>query len=552
MGTKKNIISDPEVKVNVSLLSVEIRRLLASYDDLNNKRKESIESNYKVSQVLGSVAFLYERVRNMLDYKGDHLLRKNAIERILRRQIWEKKTDNLQKTAENLIKELIWARYIKNDSVPKEKISELFSILQKYMKLFSLLEMKFKEKRREEVQDWFIGVLSSEVEEILDPSVFLKESLNYEVFSWFRGRFLWEGHNLDEKDRDIQMFIAVHRSLTKSDKAWIRHRLLKAFIPGWENLKGDQIEGRFENIINVQEKIEDQLRSPYQGRMFRFVQRQLPAFLVLKDYMDEDYKSLEKTILKPDKLGEDIERVCKKKYSEIGLRIRRGLMRSIIYIFFTKATLALMIEIPYELLTAKSINYLTLVINILFPPILMFLMGSTIRKPSDENTKRIIKIIKSFVYTDDDAEKVPFSLERKKIGSIISRVFLAFYLFLFFLIFGSISLILISIGFNVLSASIFFIFLSLVLLFLYRVRYTATELNVQGEREGFLSHIFSLVTIPFINVGSLLSQGFQRLNVLLLIMDFLIEAPLKNVITIFEEWNVFIREKREEVIEIPN
>jgi len=49
-----------------------------------------------------------------------------------------------------------------------------------------------------------------------------------------------------------------------------------------------------------------------------------------------------------------------------------------------------------------------------------------------------------------------------------------------------------------------------------------------------------------------LSQGFQRVNVFLLIMDFLIEAPLKNVITIFEEWNMFIREKREEVIEVPN
>jgi hypothetical protein len=163
----------------------------------------------------------------------------------------------------------------------------------------------------------------------------------------------------------------------------------------------------------------------------------------LKDYIDESYKDVEKTVFTPDKLDEDIERVCKKKYSEISLRIRRGIIRSIIYIFFTKATLALMIEIPYELLSAKSVNYLTLVINILFPPTLMFLMGTTIKKPSDENTKRIIKIIKSFVYTDDDVEKVPFSLERKKIGSIISRVFLAFYIFLFFLIFGSISLILI-------------------------------------------------------------------------------------------------------------
>ena len=134
----------------------------------------------------------------------------------------------------------------------------------------------------------------------------------------------------------------------------------------------------------------------------------------------------------------------------------------------------------------------------------------------------------------------------------MSRVFLAFYIFIFFLIFSSIGLVLVQLGFNVLSATIFFFFSSLVLLFAYRVRYTATELNVAGEREGLLSHLFSLITMPFINVGSLLSQGLQRFNFFILIMDFLFEAPLKNVIRIFEEWNVFVKEKRDEVIEIPN
>lgn len=348
------------------------------------------------------------------------------------------------------------------------------------------------------------------------------------------------------------MFIAIHRSLAKSDKAWIRHRLLIAYFPGWENMNENEVESNLNLLFDIKNKIEDQLKSPYQARMFRFVQRQLPAFLVLKDFIDEDYKVAKKTVSNPAKLEEEVRKVCQKKYSQIGSRIRKGIVRSIIYIFLTKAVLALIIEIPYEMLVTKTINYLTLAINITFPPFLMFLIGLTIKKPGEENTARITQVIKSFVYKDDDVEKIPFSLERKKIGSIISRVFLAFYIFVFFLMFSGIGLILIEIGFNVLSATIFFVFLSMVLLFVYRVRYTATELNVQGEKEGFLSHLFSLITIPFINVGSILSQGFQRLNFFLLIMDFLIEAPLKNVITIFEEWNVFIREKREEVIEVPN
>jgi uncharacterized protein YqgC (DUF456 family) len=123
---------------------------------------------------------------------------------------------------------------------------------------------------------------------------------------------------------------------------------------------------------------------------------------------------------------------------------------------------------------------------------------------------------------------------------------------LFLLTFGGISFILYKIGFNIISAGVFFVFLSLVLLFGYRVRYTASELNVKGERDGFFSQILANITLPLLNLGVWLSQGLQRFNVILLFMDFLIEAPLKNIIRVFEEWTSFIREKREEVIEVPN
>jgi len=539
--------------VDSMLLSGEVIRLLSAYESVDKlKRKELIESNFKVSQILGSIAFLYERIRNTLDYKGDHLLRRNAIERILKRQIWEKKTGDVQKLSENLLKELIWARYLNNASIPKSKISEIHLVIEKYLRLFAFVDSKFDGKAFEENSNWFLGVLSSEIEEIIDPGIYIKESLNFEVFSWFRNRFIWEGHNLSAKDRDTQMFIAIHRSLNKSDKAWIRFRLLNAYLPAWEGLKSDKVDSLNERLFEIRDKIESQLNSSYQPRMFRFVQRQLPAFLVLKELIDKDYKKAKRIVSDPEKLENALQKICQARYSKIGSRIRRGVIRSIIYIFLTKALLALVIEIPYEVFVNKELNYLTLTINLVFSPLLMFIIGTTIKKPGEENTKRITQVVKSFVYKDDDVEKISFSLERQKVGYILSRVFLAFYIFIFFLIFSSIGLVLVQLGFNVLSATIFFFFSSLVLLFAYRVRYTATELNVAGEREGLLSHLFSLITMPFINVGSLLSQGLQRFNFFILIMDFLFEAPLKNVIRIFEEWNVFVKEKRDEVIEIPN
>ncbi len=106
--------------------------------------------------------------------------------------------------------------------------------------------------------------------------------------------------------------------------------------------------------------------------------------------------------------------------------------------------------------------------------------------------------------------------------------------------------------FNLLSGIIFFMFLSLVLLFGYRVRYTASELNVTGTREGIISHLFTNLTLPFINLGIWISEGLAKFNFLIVLLDFLIEVPFKRIIAVFEEWTAFIRERREEAVEVPS
>ena len=64
-------------------LSSEIVPLLSYYDDLlrRNSLKES-GPKFKVGEALSSVASFYERLRYAVDYKKEHLLRRNAIERI--------------------------------------------------------------------------------------------------------------------------------------------------------------------------------------------------------------------------------------------------------------------------------------------------------------------------------------------------------------------------------------------------------------------------------------------------------------------------------------
>ena len=538
-----------------NILSEEARILLGEYEKgIQDEQDRASDSYIKVSEVLGSVAFIYERIRNAVDYKGEHLLRRNAIERILRRRIWEKRDENAEDTVEVLIRELIWSKYLKNNSVPKRKVLEIHRIISKYKRLFHLSEngKNTPNVKSRELKDWFMEIASSEIEETLDPDFYFREALCKSLYFWFHGNFIWQDEGVSEDDKDVQIFIAIQRSFNKADYPLLRYALLKVYYPQWSGVSERRVDEIFPIVIEIRGEIERHLSTVIQPRMYRFVQKQTPAFLILKEALDGSKDNPNDLLMNSQKLEKKIREICNKKYEEIRKKVNTGIKRSIIYIFATKIIFAFLIEIPYELIFVEKLNFLSLSINITLPPILMFLVGLSIRKPGEENTQRIINKIKSFIYNRDGNEKVSFSLLPKKRNRVLSQVFIFFYALVFLLVFGGISYLLLLAGFNLISAGIFFGFLSLVLLFSYRVRYTAGELNVTGEREGIISHLFTNISLPFLNLGVWLSSGLSKLNFMLVIMDFLIESPLKNIIAVFEEWTSFIREKREEVVEVPN
>ena len=71
------------------------------------------------------------------------------------------------------------------------------------------------------------------------------------------------------------------------------------------------------------------------------------------------------------------------------------------------------------------------------------------------------------------------------------------------------------------------------------------------EKEGLFLRLLDKLSLPFLNLGFWLSKSLAKLNVLMIVMDFMIEAPLKSIIRVFEEWLNFIKEKKREVVEVP-
>jgi len=531
-----------------------IDEIAAVYNKKQKQAKAAVGPKIVVNQTLSSLAIIYEKIRNAVDFRAEHLFRRNATERILRRR-WT--SSESKKIAKNLIKELVWSRYLDNDTVPEKTIPKIAKIIDKYHLL--------KKHTGNQNYDWILGAMAAEIDTVLvdqqENEVWVKATA-----SWFNQYYHWN-NEVDQKTKNILLYIAVHRTLVKSDEATIRYYLLSHFYPGWQENDEKTINQVAGHFSSIRKQIDDWLKHPFGNPLFRYLKRIAPPFLILKEVIEKtEPEKIGSLLEETNNLDRQIAQTCARHYQETKTKVKRGITRSIIYIFATKMVFALLLEIPvdiwyYQRATAESVklfsreiikalSFLPIAVNLLFPPFLMFLIGFLIRTPDEENTKRIIEKVHSFVYPLK-TEKTGFWLTRKKTKSVWEKVFGVAYLVLFFTVFTVVYSTLKRIGFNPASSAIFFFFVCLVLLFGFRVRWTAQELMVTDQKQSLWETIINLLALPFLDVGFKLSATLSKFNFIIFFLDFLIEAPLKSIIQAIGEWASLIRKKQEEVVEVP-
>ena len=87
--------------------------------DFALKKAGTSEETIKTSAAASTLAVVYEAARNAVEFRSDHLIRQAAIVRILRRRLFLGQSS--ERLAPILIKELIWARYLKDDFVAYQR-----------------------------------------------------------------------------------------------------------------------------------------------------------------------------------------------------------------------------------------------------------------------------------------------------------------------------------------------------------------------------------------------------------------------------------------------
>jgi len=524
-------------------LASEILPVLDFYRDLGGEvKKKDWQDKIKVGDTFSSVASFYERIRYTIDFKKENLLRRNAIERIVKRLLWEKGEGNLTAVAETLIKELIWAKYVPNDYYPVGKVTEVSGIVAKYLSLSTRFEKGWK--------DWLMGLASCEIEENLDLSIVAYDVFSMAIESWFKKNFDWTDGGISSEEKENQLAVAIHRSLFRSDEQKNAYFLLRRLVKNWNTLSQEELTQRGKEIADALIKIRASLKNPQQAKLYRYVQKEVAAFQILKNLIEENPGAARDLMAKPGEFTQAIYEICEARYDEIRKRVNLGIVRSIIYIFITKIIFAIAIEIPYELYFLQHLSWLPLVSTVIIPILFVFLVALTIRRPGNDNTAKIAETIFDFVYAHPVTRKVAFNLVGKKKG-LSYQVFSVIYGIVFVAVFSLIAYFLAKAGYDIIGIGIFFIFLSLVLLFAYRVKFAASELNVTSIKESLGSNLMANLTLPFLDLGVWLADKFASLNFFILLFDFLVEAPLKSILGILDEWTSYLKERKEEAIEIP-
>ena len=422
------------------------------------------------------------------------------------------------------------------------------SIIDKYIALKKLIITGRDLETQKFLAQFILDLLTCEIEESLSPEAAQRESsFTFFIYQILKAKIKIE--DLPETQKDTFFLTAIEKAYRRSDIPFQRYHL---FITFYKTIADNTVEDLKKLSIKLPaifSKVDEIIKNPLSDKLLRFTKKQLPPFLILFHIINSKFEELDKILSQKDLLWNEVDLMCRTKYQAVSARMRVLAVRSFIYIFLTKMIFAIILEYPVSLYLYNEVNKISIIINSVFPPILMLLIVSFFRLPGEDNTKRIYNRLIDIIDKDKSFETQVAIITKKPRPKrpILIFGFTIFYSFTFFITLLIIYQILTMLTFNLISQVIFIFFVSVVTFFSYRIKQIVNEYRLQ-EKEGILSPIFDFFFMPVLSLGKFFSSGLSKLNFFIVIFDFIIEAPFKFLFEIVEEWISFVRKRKEEII----
>jgi len=480
-----------------------------------------IKNGDRADGLVEILARAYERARNALEYRADNLVRRAAIERILRRIMVLSKDP--AKITEDLLTELRWAKYISQEETKIIKDMNIARVLTKYVNYKGTVP-----------QDWVVKIASSEIEDLFNLNT------DYKQFTFFAFQIIRQKVQLEDPNLDLLVYFATDKIYAGSDNEQIAYHIL--------GLAGEEAD---------KEKFEEAWRlfnlaksHKQMSRINKFVRKQMPPLIILRDIYFYEPAVFKEIITDKAKFEEKAEEVLDIQLNQMSGKIATAGFRSVLYVFLTKMVLAFGLEVPFEILVYGRMNLFPLSVNLIFPPVLMWLTTSQIRLPNKKDQEALIKRTWYVMENFDELKNEEDTLKnsgRDEVYGFGYYIFTITYWLFFIGVFWAIYFGLGKIGYTFFSKFIFIFFLTIIAFFAYRIS-QITKVYSWKESRGLNTSLMDIISLPILTTGSYLSQGLSRLNFLAFAFDFILEAPFKIILGFVDDWAHFLSIKKDEQI----
>ncbi len=536
-------------------ISKETKSLIAKYQLWQKLQSSKEAPTIHVDEVAQKVAAFYERIRTIVDWKEEHLMRRAAVIRKLKRRFLDLELNNFSASplAESLVLELIRGGYFQNDKIEESKIITVQKIIDKYVFILKHNPKNSNQSTSTGLQfyDRVIEIASCEIEETLAPSIKEMALIDY-MFELMIERIkisekIYERNLLKPEDKNIQIYIAVQQALFKLDEPIISYNLIRYKFEQWNNPTEEELFKISQNIIGIISDIEKDLAHPLAKKFYRICEKYDTAYLLIGDILStNNFEKIQQEIQEPALLEGHIRGAYIKRLNNLKEKIRRAAIYSTLSIFITKILSIIVFEYILTLLFQLDFKVTTLIINILIPTGLMAVLVLSIRPPSKRNINLVVVEIMKIFYEKEKSDTYEIKIAKQK--GFVTTSFLALtYILGACISFGAIIWVFIYLQLDVPSIFINIIFIALILFAGTLVQKSAQELTIEETSGGFIMFLSDILFLPITGMGSWMSNKWKRYNIVIAFINALIDMPFAVFVEFLERWRYFIKEHKDDM-----
>lgn len=520
-----------------AILIDSLRRIEAyETETLSRRSKDTLH----VPTVGSTLTTAYEQLRNASEYAEDTLLQQRAIRRYFNRVLsFHTKVPTTQ-FGEELITELTQAEYLANDFSTKSDVKIIDQLIKQYYDAYwAYADKEHNLSKRHNFQAWTLDVLAVKCEQVL------KSHMRQLMFAHFALTYLQDkvtlkklrraNEKIEDNDFPIVIYMAVHSALLKSDKMTIRSALIDSYrITITDPDSFVEFNSRLDYLFDAKTVAYAKCIIGKNGAALRFIYTGI--------FSDDAPINLQ-SLRTPDTLEHALRGHIEHEYVTLDKRLDKGILRSIVFLLITKSIVGIAIEVPYDILFYGTILWIPLFINLFFPSIFIAFTRLTLTIPNSRNTTAVVNQVMSILYEGEGhtpAVKIP--KDSHSVG------FNSAYAVMFLIMFAGLSYILYLLHFNIVQGIIFFVFLSTASFLSFRLSRQIHELEAVNAQQGTISLLRDVIYMPFIYVGQQISYRYSQVNIVAMVLDILIELPLKTILRLVRQWMLFLNAKKDELI----